>query len=564
MKKSIMLSMMIALSFHIIASDFKNEQKIFSSSDSTYEQIEILYIAAGLAIPSSSGPWSSNELRAMINSIDVSKLSFSMKKIYKSVCSQLYEKPDIVSEESFGFSYGIILTPEFYTHTNSTDFDTESDWYYGFEERADFATIPLEIWSANNLYFRSDFSFGIDFFNDEFYDFLLQEVVTTNIFPEVPAGAANSPYRASVSAGDNHWNIVMGRDVVRWGIGESGNLMVGGNMKYENYVRFSTFYNRFKFTTLGVFYPHPEEILDDNDSYNGLKVHLCHRIEFSAFNNKLSVALTETIMYQSSNNTFDVRIYSPVNIYHDYFARTSANSLFGIDLNYALSKNWALYNQIVIDEYHIPGEANPLEGDAGSHPDAYGLLLGAKNIIPFRNGFFKIVFEGVFASPYLYLREAYDDDTDEYGVSFYGDYRTYGTSIEYTSYCTGYQYGGDCITGTLKTTYEVTDDWSAEVELFYMAHGIIDSAEDYGDGTLDGGEVIPLFLATTSPLNSSNPDKTGEIEHTFRFSVSGSYNLLANVKTYARNDLYMIVNKDNKSCDPINDFQFTCGIKCNI
>ncbi|OJF77492.1 MAG: hypothetical protein BKP49_00410 [Treponema sp. CETP13] len=543
-----------------MASDFKNEQKIFSASDSVYNEIVNLYIANDLAIPSSSGPWSCNELRAMFNKLETVRLFGSMKEVYKEVRKQLYETPDIVLEDSFGFSVGLVLSPEFYTHTNNTDFEEDSDLYYGLEERANLATIPLEFWFANNFYLRSNFSFEIDSTDDDLNNFLSQQVITTNVFTRETSGSANSPYRASVAVGGNHWNLVMGRDVVRWGVGESGNLMVGGNMKYENYARFSTFYNNFKFTMLGVFYPHPEELLDHNDSYNGLKVHLAHRIEFVAFQNKLSVALTESIMYQSSNNTFDLRIYSPANIFHDYYIRSTANSLLGVDINYALDYNWALYGQLVVDEYHIPGEANPNYGNAGSHPDAYGILTGIKKIRSFKEGVFKTVFETVFASPYLYLREAYDDETDEYGVSFYGDYRMYTGVIDYTSYCTGYEYGGDCITGTLKTTYE-KDAWKAGIELFYMAHGIIDSAEDYGDGTLDEGESIPWVLATTSPLNSSDPDKTGYIEHTFRVSISGSYQILANVKTYARSDLYLIINEDNDLKDPVNDIQVTYGVK---
>ncbi|OJF76213.1 MAG: hypothetical protein BKP49_08710 [Treponema sp. CETP13] len=561
------------------AKSFENEQKIYSSSDDVYSDIEILYIASGISLPSSSGPWSSGELRDMVELIDIKNLSGSMRALYRSICDQLYEEQEIIREETLAFSSDIIFAPEVYAQTNSDDFDSESDWNYGYEERSAMLNIPLEGWFSSIFYMRSDLSLGIDSggidsedkdTSDDFYSTML----ASNLYPVFPASVsnlnANFPFRSSVSFGGNHWNIALGRDTVEWGVGESGNLTFGGNMKYENYLRYSAYYDTFKFTTLSVFYPHPETVdggSDQNSLYTGLKFFLAHRIEFKAFDNKLSLALSEAIMYQSADNTIDLSFYNPANVFHNYFIRANANSLISLDWDYAITAGWTTYGQFLVDEYHVPGEPDPNDGEDGAYPDAWGALAGVKNTRAFRQGILKNVFEVVLASPYLYLRESYEDGEEgKYGVSFYGDYRDYTSDgIEYNSYCTGYAYGGDCLTCTLKSTYIVPDKWSAGAELFYMIHGIIDSDEAYH--VLTGGESIASFLATYYPDYTGNEDwseekyTTGELEYTVRSSILGSRQVKENLKVYGNLDFYLIKNKDNEASDWVSDVQLVLGAK---
>jgi hypothetical protein len=561
------------------ANSFENEQKIYSSSDDIYSNIELLYIASGISLPSSSGPWSSGELRDMVELINTEKLSSSMRALYRSICDTLYNEQKIIKEDTLAFSSAIIFEPEVYAQTNSDDFDKESDWNYGYEDRSAMLTIPLESWFAYSFYLRTDLSLGIDSggidsddedTSDDFYSTIL----SSNLYPVSPADVSNLnvnfPFRSSVSFGGSHWNVALGRDTVEWGSGESGNLTFGGNMKYENYLRYSAYYDTFKFTTLSVFYPHQETVdggSDQNSLYTGLKFFLAHRVEFKAFDNKLSLALSEAIMYQSADNTLDLSIYNPANIFHNYYIRANANSLISLDWDYAITPGWTTYGQFLVDESHMPGEPDPNDGEEGAYPDAWGILAGVKNAKAFKQGILKNVFEVVLASPYLYLREAYEDEDDDedgkYGVSFYGDYRDFSSDgIEYNSYCTGYAYGGDCLTCTLKSTYIVPEKWSAGAELFYMIHGIIDSDDAYH--VLTGGESIAYFLATYYPTYDdewTGDYTTGELEYTVRSSILGSRQVKKNLKVYGSLDFYLIKNKDNEAADWVSDAQLVLGAK---
>ncbi|HZK20486.1 MAG TPA: hypothetical protein VFC68_07165, partial [Treponemataceae bacterium] len=102
----------------IYVEGFTNKQKIYSVSDDIYSNIEFLYINAGLALPSSSGPWTGAELCNMLRSIHVEDMTDSIRLLYKSVQVELYEKPQLVFEKDLGVSIPIVINPELYTHTN--------------------------------------------------------------------------------------------------------------------------------------------------------------------------------------------------------------------------------------------------------------------------------------------------------------------------------------------------------------------------------------------------------------------------------------------------------------
>ncbi|HOM93239.1 MAG TPA: hypothetical protein PKX66_08740 [Rectinema sp.] len=83
--------------------------------------------------------------------------------------------------------------------------------------------------------------------------------------------------------------------------------------------------------------------------------------------NKLGFALTEGIMYQSADNTLDLRILNPAAIYHDYYIRGNSNSILSRELNYSPISYVNLYGQMVVDEFVLPGEPLPGETRAQSY-----------------------------------------------------------------------------------------------------------------------------------------------------------------------------------------------------
>ncbi len=57
----------------------ENYQKIYSIDDPIFARIQKLYVLNGLALPSSTGPWSGSEIMDMLSRLDVSCMSETEK-----------------------------------------------------------------------------------------------------------------------------------------------------------------------------------------------------------------------------------------------------------------------------------------------------------------------------------------------------------------------------------------------------------------------------------------------------------------------------------------------------
>ncbi len=128
-------------------------QKIYPINSEVYEAITYLYISQGMALPSTSGPWSGDELSRMLEKIDESRLDKSYSDIYQFAKNKLAAPARTVR-------FGLDASVETYIHTNTTDFVDEEDWVVGFDERKPFLDIILETFPHDNIYGYSSLSLG--------------------------------------------------------------------------------------------------------------------------------------------------------------------------------------------------------------------------------------------------------------------------------------------------------------------------------------------------------------------------------------------------------------------
>lgn len=98
-----------------------NQQKIFSLDHDVYEAIETLYIAQGLSLPSTTGPYSQAELALMMEKIKSQSVKPSMQKTYDYVMGVLGIEPK-TQGKGIGLSWGFDATLETFTHTDTTNF----------------------------------------------------------------------------------------------------------------------------------------------------------------------------------------------------------------------------------------------------------------------------------------------------------------------------------------------------------------------------------------------------------------------------------------------------------
>ncbi len=448
--------------------------------------LTILFISQGLSLPSTAGPWSSDELLSLAKKLDPGLLSAEERRIHDSVVAAL-------ESELKPISANLTASLEAYIHTNTYDFTTQDDWVYSHLDRNALLSLPVEI-SLGPFYGYIDFSLvnrNIDD-RDPVYKAIDgvstlygTRYVTTNLPIQIPSDGlqldSNIPYYAALAAGGNGWSLEVGRQQLSRGPGRSGNFLLGRQVQYHNMARLSAYRGKFKYSFVTSFFPHPEEIGEYTKSYLqdhghvGLKMLIAHRFEWRALHDKLGVAVNEAIMYQSMDG-IDLRVLNPLMLYHNYYIRSIANSLVTLEIDYALARRWNLYGQLAVDEFSF-GSAEWNLAQEEKHPNGLAFMLGSSYAHVGINGVLTAHIEGVYTDPYLYLRSIHGDktQTDETdSLNFVIALRRWlPDKVVFDQEYLGYRYGGDAIVLDGAVEFRAFSNWYLRGRLFAMAHGEI-------------------------------------------------------------------------------------------
>ena len=590
MKKAFLLVAMCCLMSMTAsaAEEARNLQKIYPVNSEVYQAITCLYLDQGLGLPSTAGPWSGDELTKMLDRIDPSRLKGGAVETYNYAVGAL-------DEGQKAFKFNLKTTVEGYYHTNTTDFVKDSQWIRGFDERNPILDIILETWPSEHFYGYS----SLPVMNNRYRDFNAttgwseplwgSSALTTNV-PLVAPNTLNDlnmniPYRAFGSMGGSGWSVEVGRDKYSWGPGVSGNFLLGDQVLYHNMGRITTYGKNFKYTFATSFFPYSadyEPLVDkttggyiQHQNYdtiqNGFKAFFGHRLEWKAFGGKLGIVINEAIMYQSANNTLDLRVLSPTAIFHDYYIRGNANSILGAEIDYTPFKYVNLYGQVIVDEFTLPGEPAP-GVSADALPSAFGFMAGTKGSVPFSKGMLSGSVEWAKTDPYLYLRDNGDrnQEAGHYGLNWVVAIREFNptSGITYTTDFLGYQYGGDAIVLNGNLGYKEFGKWSLVGNVFYMIHGTHDMWTTWGsqyDGVQDT-ETTP----TTSHHTDNNADINAKTErdsasYTLVVGARGGCTVVKGLEVFSQVDYIHITNPGNISSNPaIWDVQVTAGVKYSL
>ncbi|MBJ2356423.1 hypothetical protein [Sphaerochaeta sp. S2] len=587
-----------------------NQQKIYSLDSDVYDALEVLYIHQGLSLPSTTGPYSQAELSLMVEKIKASALQGSMKQTYEYVQGVLGVEPK-TQGKGIGLSWGFDATLETYTHSDTTDFIGRDSWNYDSINHKPLLTVSLETWPAESFYGYSELSVGNTHTLENGFG---TTTFATNI-PMIPPSLMpdldfNIPYRAFVAAGGEHWSLQAGRDRLSWGAGHTGNLMLSDSFKYHNMARVTTFSDKFKYTFVTSFFPHPLHYYDNvqsgvgyyknpetgdieevsvyyntqNDgptegdgqatALNGIYMFMSHRLEWRMFQDKVGLTLTESIMYQSKENYLDIRILNPAMIFHDYYIRSNANSILGLEIDYTPVNGLNIYAQAAVDEFSLPGEDVPSETET-NFPITFGYLAGIKGVVPVADAVGYGSLEFAYTDPYLYLRysetSSPDDSSsgyDDYGLNYVGAIRefTNKSGMRYNSEFIGYTYGNDALVVNLNGGVKSYGKWNLSGNVFYMAHGTFDMFTYW---TRVGGGVADIPTTPTSGGSVGNYADSSyasrnAVEHTLVAGLYGSYQITDTLKTFGQLDYITIQNYQNIAGQKASDIQLTLGLSYTI
>ena len=567
-----------------------NLQKIIPTSSDLITGIRFLYMEQGLRAPSNSGPWSVDELQRMLDQVETSELSSAGAATYAYVQSVLSEET-ASQESSERVRFGLDSTLEVYTHTDTDPagfFTDEEDWIYDYEEREPFLNVSLETWLTDQFYGVFEFPLKMNLFREtKVTSSIYNESLATNI-PAVPPNEVfdlnfNFPERAYVSAGGDHWNVQLGRDLIDWGSGKTGNMLISDHLANHDFLRFSTFHDSFKYSYLAAFFPHPIDygyapLYDgtagspgQTDPVNGLRMMIAHRLEFGVLPT-LRLAVTEAMMYMSETGQLDLRALNPAMLYHNMYIRSNSNSMLTLDLDFTPIPNLTLYGQFAVDEFALPGE--PIVGN-GALPQAFGYLGGIEGILPLDNGYLHGSFEAAKTDPYLYLRDEGDDynqSIGEYGINYVVAIRhfTPDGNVSVSEEFLGYEYGCDAIVLQGTTGYKSFGKWEVEGRIFYMLHGTHDKNTLWKQGTsTDPDDPTMVQTPTETPAAPGNQDPAADlrdaVEKTLLLEVKGRYRIVDTLAVYGQLDWIHVTNPDNFLANgTASDLQISAGVTYSL
>ena len=608
MKKilSVVLSLCLALSVVTAAT---NSQTIYSVDSAVYQKITKLYLATGHALPSTTGPWSGDELLKMVDKLDGDSIPSYLASDYEDVKAELSSDASI-SYDGGAMEFDGFLNLDIYAHTYTGDDITRTD-VGGVEEKA-FA--GRRYWFGQDLTKNNPF-FEIDWetwFGSNFYSYFnaylsnsvrgAKEIGSTAFNSNIPTLQnfelnlkmldINFPSRAFLSVGDSGWSVQIGRDRINWGSGSTGNLALSDNFPYHDMVRATAYSGNFKYTYLLSFfnskmnyYSFPKGAETSNaanrteyhgtsgtssaSTLKGVALYSAHRFEGRFFSDKLSVSVTEALTLDSQDGSIPFLALSPLYFMHNAYMPNNTNSTLTFEVNWTPFRGFAVYGQFLLDNFAMPGfETSPgPDKDENVTPDAKAFLLGVKYMTGIGESTLTVNPEVVYVMPLTYLR----DSRSGYGIDYiagvkyrlysYEDYISSG-DVLYDEYVLGYTYGPDCLVGNIDVDWE-WNKLSVGGNFFFMAHGTHDfwtkwsevpahtSKEDYNNQYTG----ISSDHSNTGNYRYSDATSRNSIWYTYDIGINASYEILDNLSVSLALDFVRMNNIYNVKGQNASDFR---------
>ncbi|MEX2443038.1 MAG: hypothetical protein WD492_05510 [Alkalispirochaeta sp.] len=461
--RTIRSRLMVAIAVYVtvvtVVAAQENYQKTYPLRSPEYEALRALYIEQGSALPFSSGPFPEAEIRASMDRVDYGELSQAGRTTYDWLQERLRGRPDY-QEENGRFQFEV--TPEFtfegYAHTDSDN----PIWEHRWEDRRPFARFPLEAWVSDHAYGVFDLAFmknipdfslyptygaGNQYQFDADGDFGFsteEEDPWSNLPTNVNTLDVQFPHRAFLSVGGERWNAQVGRDVIDWGNGRTGNLYISDYADWHDALQLSTFWERFKFSWIWVsldgkltsserefeiyqvgWDTNGDGVIDttvdpavvgenlDTDTENvgpfavaqpdvEHKNLIAQRFELRLWD-RLGLTYTEGIIF--GREQVELRHLNPLYHYHNLYTNTqyTGNAHRSFEFDFAVTPGLSLYGILSPDQW-----TSPLEPGTGvtDEPNAVAYLAGLDYRRPLGSGYVKGVLEGVYATPWMHIHNS--------------------------------------------------------------------------------------------------------------------------------------------------------------
>lgn len=454
MRKIILTIILIICSASLFA---VNLNKMYKSTDYEVKAVKELCILNGVLYPANY-PVSGEELLLTLNRIPEEKREKTFEEIYNLINSP----NSLLSSGKAKLNLSLNLNVESYIHQDDVSKLITPQ----------YRDIPPMVAIIGEAGFSDSFYFILNFMEKDAYSNNLSFSNWATILDKNSSGftQAFQPFEVGMSAGNDFFNFQIARNRQSFGRGITGNMAVGDNFSYQEYLKLTWFSPIFDYTLSITHFDNQKDQSTFNEfQLNGMhNLRVMHNVALSLFD-KLEARIYLGATFET-DSALDWRLLTPFNILHSFnnFSEShkikpgdEANNIFGFEITYMFAKGWKSNFQFVMDQYQLKYESTD------SVPNALGYLFNIEQVTRINKGSLHSHLEFALTDPWLYLNHKFNDKGENfnfdhvYGYSFSG-----GSEIGYT----GYQYGPDCLVLSLGSEYK-TNNYGIGLSLMYYAHG---------------------------------------------------------------------------------------------
>ena len=266
----LILLIAILLPISISASDL---QKTYIATDSLWIRADRLCRSAGKLGPSPVFPTTGYEIKKALGRIDIDKLDEQDKEESQDLMNLLDNAATgfAYSSDNTTFDPSVSLNWEAYAF-NNTEETYKDEFFIPFKDRLPLLGIDLDARFGNSL--QLDFSYqfkdspmgfqktetgmtnGDLFYNFHNASFLIAPGIDGNWHYLANWSEADTgynffnyqPIRAGASFANEYFSFYIGRNRQQFGNGITGNMIIGDNFTYQEFLKFSAYSNIFSYT----------------------------------------------------------------------------------------------------------------------------------------------------------------------------------------------------------------------------------------------------------------------------------------------------------------------------
>ncbi len=397
------------------------------------------------------------------------KLDEDARQQFNALVDSLTKPQTLLSwEPDVLMNLNVSVNPQGFFHINEeTPMD---DWAYQYKDWFAMLNTGAEIWFGKNTFAVTNFNFTL---KKEGYEY--GKLFWNRLYGIADVELA-FPSKAYMSIGTDSLNLILGRDKLSAGNGVSGNLILGNNHWWKDFVKLSI-------AKMPVSYDFSIIAFDKNSDYNKdpldleffdlnseHRIVIIHRFSMAPWK-WFNFSVSEGSLQYGDNILSDLRLLNPFMMIHgtDVYIYGNQNNFFGFELQFLPIDGLELNFGAIFDQIQVSTELDSGKPKENSAPNANGFMFNALYSFALEKGIATVYAEAVYTSPCLYLKNKVGV-YDYWHTNLIVGNNLWDDGNSDLSYL-GYKYGPDTIAIALGGNYSRLDGFKYGFDILFKAHG---------------------------------------------------------------------------------------------